>query len=366
MSIILDALKRAQEERKKITQIGFPKLRANSSTGKQKWVFYGVAGGLVCLIFIVLLYPSPKKQAHVQTPVANNPPITAAAPKKVEAEAKIDVKVTPKIEAKTDTQSKTESPVQPAAIASIGQPYHPKKQLETEKKTATYVPKRKTVSKQQMQDSHKAMLPQESKQVVVKKVDDEKIVGLFNEAVEETKNGRFEVAKGLYMSILEEKPDYIEAINNIGVIEMKRGDLKEAMTYFRKCLSFRKDYAKAYNNIGLVLMSQGDKKAAEEYFMKSIEIDKDKVEPYLNISAVMREEKRYDEASKLLESLIGRQVRDASLYLSLALIKDEMGKYSDAIKYYRYYLNTGSNSKERNAVINRLKVLEENQATANR
>jgi len=49
----------------------------------------------------------------------------------------------------------------------------------------------------------------------------------------------------------------------------------------------------------------------------------------------------------------------------MAIIKDEMGKYSDAIKYYRYYLNAGVNSKERNTIVNRLKILEENKATAN-
>jgi len=47
MSIILDALKKAQEERKRITQMAFPKSGTSSSTGKQKWAFYGVAGGLV-------------------------------------------------------------------------------------------------------------------------------------------------------------------------------------------------------------------------------------------------------------------------------------------------------------------------------
>ena len=356
MSIILDALKKAQEERKRITQMAFPKSGTSSSTGKQKWAFYGVAGGLVCLIIAVILYPSPKKQAQMQTP-ASNPPVTATAPRKIETEPNAEVKAIPKKKKKTAIQPKTESPVYPVPTAST----ETKQQPETEKKTAAYVPKRKLPPKPQTQDTQKTSLTQESTQVVVKKVDDEKILCLFNEAVEETKNGRFEVAKDLYKTILEEKPDHIEAINNIGVIEMERGDLKEALTYFRRCLGYKKDYAKAFNNIGLVMMNQGNLNGAEEYFRKSIEIDKNKIEPYLNLTAIMRGEKRYDEASSLLEPLLDRQIRDASLYLSLALIKDETGKYSDAIRYYRYYLNSGGNGKSRNTVINRLKILEENQ-----
>jgi tetratricopeptide (TPR) repeat protein len=362
MSIILDALKKAQDERKKITQMGFSKLSNGKSPGKQKLVFYGVVGGLVCLILVVLLYPTQKKPAQVQTAAVKSQPVTVAAPPKIDAQtpAKVDAP------AKAESPVRIELPASSLAKAVTEQPLQLEKQPETSKKAAAYVPKRKARPMQQLQDSGKTMLPQEDKRVVVRKVDDEKIMNTFNEAIEETKSGRLEIAKGLYLSILEEKPDYIEAINNLGVIAMKQGDLKEALSYFRKCLGYKKDYAKAYNNIGLVMMRDGETRVAEEYFRKSIEMDRNKVEPYVNLAAILRGEKRYDEASNLLESLINRQVRDASLYLSVAIIKDEMERYSDAIKYYRNYLSAGGNREKRSAVIDRLKILEENVATVKR
>ncbi len=353
MSIILDALKKAQEERKKITQIRFPKMGGGKSTKKQNLAFYAVVAGLVCLILVVLFYPVHKKTAQVQTAVPKVQPITIEPPPKVEAAAK--VQPLPKVEAKVESSKKTEVFVKDDTGANI-----PKMQ-----RTAAYVPRKKTVSKLQTPASGKGMLPQEDTGVALRKVDDEKIMNTFNEAVEESKNGRLEVAKGLYMSILQEKPDYVEAINNLGIIAMKQDNMDEALSYFRKCLGYRKDYAKAYNNIGLVLMNKGEKKTAEEYFSKSIEVDRDKIEPYLNLAAIMREEKRYDEASRLLESLVGRQVRNGSVYLSLALIKDEMGRHNDAIQYYRYYLGMGGGREERNKVINRLKTLEESKAAIN-
>ena len=388
MSIILDALKRAQEERKKITQMAFPKLSTTGSIDKKKWAFYGIAGVLVCLILVVVFFPFQKKSKPIQVAAVKVQPVTVAVPPKVEAQAKVEVP--PKVE----TPFKTEIPVQakvevPAKNeTNISVPTYPvsstqdkkvtdfqssqlKKQPETGKKvTAAYVPKQKAMPKQQRQtqvpDTQKTMLLQEDTKIVVKKVDDEKIMNTFNEAVEEAKIGRLEIAKGLYLSILEEKPDYVEALNNLGVIAMKQDNLKEALLNFRKCLGYKKDYAKAYNNIGLVMMKTGDTRVAEEYFRKSIEMDRDKVEPYINLTAILRGEKRYDEASSLLESLVNRPVKDASVYLSLAIIKDEMGKYNDAIKCYRYYLGTRGNREERNIVVNRLKILEENQATANR
>lgn len=53
MSIILDALKKAQEERKKTTKTGFPKTGSGKSSKNQKPAFYIIAGGLVCLITAV-------------------------------------------------------------------------------------------------------------------------------------------------------------------------------------------------------------------------------------------------------------------------------------------------------------------------
>jgi tetratricopeptide (TPR) repeat protein len=369
MSIILDALKRAQEERKKITQTGFPKISAGKTANKQKLAFYIVAGGLVCLILIVLFSPFRKKPAQVQTAAVKSLPVVAT-PVKAESPAKVEPPPA-KIEPAVKTETKTSVPANPSAPpldkkATDTQSPQLKKQPETLQKAAAYVPKRKARPKQQLQDTRETMLPQEDTKVVVRKADDEKIMNAFNEAIEETKNGRLEVAKGLYLGILEEKPDYVEALNNLGVIAMRQDNLDEALSAFRKCLGYKKDYAKAYNNIGLVMMTRGDTRAAEEYFRKSIEMDRDKVEPYLNLAAIMRSEKRYDEASRLLESLIGRQVRDASLYLSLAIIKDETGKYNDAIQYYRYHLGMGGSRGERNNIVNRLKVLEENQATTNR
>ena len=358
MSIILDALKKAQEERKRITQTGFPRISAGKTANRQRLAFYVVAGGLVCLILIVLFFPFRKKPAQVQTAAVKSSPVVVAAPVKTESPAKVEP---PPMKAET----KISVPANPPVKENLQSPQL-KKQPETLQKAAAYVPKRKARPKQQLQDTRETMLPQEDTKVVVRKADDEKIMNAFNEAIEETKNGRLEVAKGLYLGILEEKPDYVEALNNLGVIAMRQDNLDEALSAFRKCLGYKKDYAKAYNNIGLVMMTRGDTKVAEEYFRKSIEMDRDKVEPYLNLAAIMRSEKRYDEASKLLESLVGRQVRDASLYLSLAIIKDETGKYNDAIQYYRYHLGMGGSRGERNNIVNRLKILEEKQATTNR
>ncbi|MEI6152483.1 MAG: hypothetical protein WCQ90_00175, partial [Deltaproteobacteria bacterium] len=104
MSIILDALKRAQEERKKITQMGFPKISTGKTTNKQKWAFYGVAGGLVCLILIVVFFPFQKKPAQVQPAAVKSQPVTVAIPAKVEAQAKVEAP--PKVE----VQAKVEPP----------------------------------------------------------------------------------------------------------------------------------------------------------------------------------------------------------------------------------------------------------------
>jgi Flp pilus assembly protein TadD len=338
MSIILDALRKAQKDRQIQTPPIFPQKSAEKKYDKQKLAFFGISGGLVCLILFFLFFPFQKKPAPIQITAVKNPPVTLATPNPAPP---------PSDKMKTDNQfwKFTQEP-------------------ETVKKIAPKNPEQIIPSKQQAHDTGQ-ILPVKDTKVLINKVDDEGIIDAFNEAVEETAKGRLEVAKALYLGIIKKKPDYIEALNNLGLIAMKQDNLQEALSAFRKCLAYKKDYAKAYNNIGLIMMREGDILVAEEYFRKTIELDSNNIEPYLNLASILRDNKRYDNASDLLEPLINRQVEDASLFLSLAIIKDEMGQYNNAIRYYRAYLNTGGGKEQRNNIINRLKILETNRATKN-
>ncbi len=188
----------------------------------------------------------------------------------------------------------------------------------------------------------------------------------YNNAVLAAEQGGTEQAKKLYLAVLADEPNNIEALNNMGVLAMSEGNTKEAGFYFRRILEYRKDYAKAYNNLGIIAMRDGDKKIAEEYFRKAIEVAPAGVEPYLNLAALLRSEKRLEEAGRVIDVPLRRGLREEQLYLSAALIKDELGQYEEAAKYYRYYLQVSSPKEDRRKVIERLTFLEESKSATGR
>ena len=397
MSVILDALKKAQQERKVISKkisFGFVKRPV-----KPKRTLYIIIAGLLfvlILAFLPILYKTAVKKPQTLV-VKQSLPLKAIQPQQAPAqipekavpeapklptqpaaplEAKLQVVEKPKQTYIPDDSKATETGIptpKPAETRKI------KTERTTENNNAEtakklYAERTKELKKQANRKTAYFMAEREARefnepvantQVIVKRVNDEKIALLYNEALNETNRGNIDGAKKIYMAILVECPNNIEVLNNLGALAMKEGNTREAMFYFRKILEHKKDYEKAYNNIGIIMMREGEFKLAEEHFRKSIELDKDSIEPYLNLSALLRGEKRFEEASRLLEKLLKKGEKDTSVHLSYALIKDEMGQYEDAIKHYRYYLRAGGKHTEKNMVIERLKQLEEDQFRKN-
>jgi Flp pilus assembly protein TadD len=395
MSVILDALKKAQQERKTISKkmsLGFANMPA-----KPKRTIYIAVACLLCFVLIlafspvlyktffnynmpqslVIKQPLPSKsiqqpkQVPVQTPekatsIALKPPTQALIPP--EAKPQIDEK--PKKTVMPEKPKITETGIQTAKPAEAKKTEAEQTTDNNKTKSARrlYAERIKELKKQANLKNTASTVERETRdfnetaensQVIVKRVNDEKITFLYNEALKEANKGNIDEAKKIYITILVERPNHIEVLNNLGALAMKAGNTREAMFYFRKILENKKDYEKAYNNMGLIMMREGEYKLAEEHFRKSIELDKNSIEPYLNLSALLRGEKRFEEASKLLEILLIKGEKNPAVHLSYALIKDEMGQYEDAIKHYRYYLREGGKNAERNMIIERLKQLEE-------
>jgi Tfp pilus assembly protein PilF len=373
MSVILDALKKAQDERKR------PVYRNagsdESPPRRSRWVFYIIVGTVVCAILLVVFLPNLYRMQAPSVPrVAQQketPPPPPAPPKVV---PETPLAKPPEVPGKEAFPKFAVAPTQEARKAEVTAEAGPEKKVRTraprpEMRLAKGEPGKrseadpqKPVSKPEKVDETKAtpVAPGPESTVVVKRVTDDRIMVNYNNAIRAAEQGSHEEAKRLYLAALADQPNNIEALNNLGVLAMSDGNMKEATFYFRRILEYRKDYAKAYNNLGIISMREGDRKIAEEYFRKAIEVAPDGPEPYLNLAALLRAERRLEEAIRVIEAPLKRGFRGAPLYLSAALIKDELGQYEDAVRYYRYYLQAAPQKDDRRRVIERLAFLEEN------
>jgi Flp pilus assembly protein TadD len=295
--------------------------------------------------------PAPAKAAP-QVPPAKQPEVPGKEefPKFVMEPPKSDVTDLPKLD-KRPRQGASGPDMRAAKTKPDGEPQKPAPKPEkAEGPVSPVVP----------------MAPAPDSTVIVQKMTSERITTNYNNALRAAEQGKTEEARKLYMAVLVDQPDNIEALNNLGVLAMRENNTKEALFYFRRILEYRKDYAKAYNNLGIIMLRERETKIAEEYFRKAIEVAPEGIEPYLNLVALMRSEKRLDEANRLLDVLLRKGQRGGQVFLSAALIKDDMGQYDDAIKYYRYYLQTSPQNQDRRKVVERLSFLEESQSAAGR
>ena len=390
MSIIHDALKKAQEQRKQNTT-GVPYSSSLSPEAKKKPRIALIAAVLVFAIAVIAyLYIPAFHRPKVPVPAGQAKP--AASPPKAVAQAKPEQgtdkkEAAPQKEQSLDSGTRrndVKTPLQkdaaavPAAATSEAKPGHKQSGAIKEGPTAPAVPARpgqasitegqqaavKAPGKQKAAAGAYQRVREEPaeespiRRTVARRTEDERINAQYNEALSAMNSGQLREAQRIFLGILARKPDHVESLNNMGVISASRGNKREAITYFKRILEYRANYPKAYNNIGLILMSDGDVQLAEEYFRKAISLEPESLEPYINLCALLRGQKKFQEAAKVLDVPIKRNIKDAMLFLSYAVVKDNLGQSEEAIKYYRQYLGLARPSETRNGVVERLRYLE--------
>jgi Flp pilus assembly protein TadD len=368
MSIIHDALKKAQEERKNKKQdVPYNPLSTQKKPGAK--VYMIIAACVVAGVVIAYLYvPHYQKMKQVAQPVVVpiSPPerpvlVVANVPTKQQQEQKIaavpDSEKIPSATplAKGVSGNEMASPLQNSAKEKKAVDFRasPKKQGRDTEAT----PFRSPSIKQSKGDVQETSVEQQG--IVIRKTEDHAVNSMHNEALKELQSGRIKEAKDIYKQILAKKPNHTEALNNLGVIAMEEDNRAEALFYFKRILEYQKNYPKVYNNIGLIAMKDGDGRLAEEYFRKAISMEPDSVEPYLNLAALLRSGGRFQEAAKLLDVPIRKKIKDPALFLSYAVIKDNLGEYEDAARHYRQYLSSIKNPGSRKDIIERVKYIEE-------
>ncbi len=335
MSIIHDALKKAQEQRKDRPD-GVPFGNTPEAKKKPPYIVIGVVALAAAVVVAYLYIPAfhPKKSSPPGQVAGAKPAAPVAAPAKSAVPA---AQTLPAAKDAPKTVNAASTPAPRVADAWV---------------RSEPVPRRV-----------KAAPPAEEEELIrripARKMGDDSINRQYNEALQLMNSGQLREAQKAFLVILGRKSDHFEALNNMGVISASLGNRKEAVTYFNKVLEYRPNYPKAYNNIGLVMMSDGNSQLAEEYFRKAISMEPESLEPYLNLSALLRAEKKFPEAAKILEKPMGRNVKDPSLYLAYAVVKDNMGHADQAMQYYRQYLSLANPSQARSGVAERLRYLEE-------
>ena len=85
----------------------------------------------------------------------------------------------------------------------------------------------------------------------------DKLLGLAQKGLQLHQAGQLQEAETVYRQILDIKPDFAEAHNNLGIVLQDLGKLDEAVASYLKALAIKPDYAEAHNNLGNALQDLG-------------------------------------------------------------------------------------------------------------
>jgi tetratricopeptide (TPR) repeat protein len=82
-------------------------------------------------------------------------------------------------------------------------------------------------------------------------------------------------ARGYFEKALQIKPDFPECLNNLAVLDMSEGALDLAKERLSKAMSLDPDYADAAFHMGIIAEEQGDNRLAAAYYKKFLALKRD-------------------------------------------------------------------------------------------
>ncbi|MBI2540237.1 MAG: tetratricopeptide repeat protein [Deltaproteobacteria bacterium] len=116
----------------------------------------------------------------------------------------------------------------------------------------------------------------------------------------------YDAAVQEYARVVELKPEFPEAYNNLGVALKKKGDLEKAMVNFNRALELRAGYGEARSNRGWVYVEQKRWREAREDFEQALKSDPQDEGALYGLSQVLKEARDYAGAAQALRSLMVR------------------------------------------------------------
>jgi Flp pilus assembly protein TadD len=150
--------------------------------------------------------------------------------------------------------------------------------------------------------------------------------GLFTEALDHHRAGRFVEAAGLYGRILALSPGRPEVHSNLGAALASIGQHAEAEASYLSAIRLNPDYSGAHNNLGNLLKVMGRLDEAEAAFGRAVALSPDYAEAHSNLGVVLATRDRHADAEAAYRRAIAIKPDFAGAYNNLANLLREIGR----------------------------------------
>jgi Tfp pilus assembly protein PilF len=115
---------------------------------------------------------------------------------------------------------------------------------------------------------------------------------------------------------------------------LQKKNLDEAVTAFESCLKIRPDYSQALVNLGTAYEEKGLPEKAEQEYKKAFDIDANSQASFY-LAKLYAKQKKLEPALDFIQKFLAKNERSAPAHNILGVILNEMGKYPEAIQSFR-------------------------------
>ncbi|HPF78995.1 MAG TPA: tetratricopeptide repeat protein, partial [Alphaproteobacteria bacterium] len=148
--------------------------------------------------------------------------------------------------------------------------------------------------------------------------------------------GRFEEAQAACQKAIEVSPQYAAGYVNLGNALMSQGKLDEAIEVWKKAIDINPRQHHAFINIGNALRDQGKINESEEYCRKAIELSPDNPEALLNLANALRDQGNFSEAEANYKKAIDSRPQYAEAHNNLAIVLIDQIRFDEAATAAKY------------------------------
>jgi Flp pilus assembly protein TadD len=364
MSLIIDALKKAQQLRSKESK-GSPFFRGRSPdrTGPKRWHWFILVSSLFLLILLVgvwklFLTPSPPEPVIkiVKTP----PPLTTVekvSPEPLREEKKPEAIEEPK-PSQPQIQASTPDVAKPEEI-KIPPPKKervliPRKSSPTEKIVRTPQKDEKTDAEAKPSQEKISPPPPPKEEVISKPVFMEQDTGRdrpltieviqhFNSGVTHFQQGEVLRAIQAYQKVIELDPNYIEAYNNLGIIYQEIGKMEDALRAYQKAVQINPRYEKAHNNMGIIFYLKGEDEKAMEAFNKALSINPNHIGSHIHLGTLYKKKGQMEKGIESYQKALTIDPHHGETHYNLGLLYEQVGNRELAVLHYQQFIQSSSN-----------------------
>jgi tetratricopeptide (TPR) repeat protein len=139
------------------------------------------------------------------------------------------------------------------------------------------------------------------------------------------------------------KPDYAEALFNLGVAHQKLNQPNMAIESYEKALVIQHAYPSVHHNLGIIYFQKDQLNSAIKSFEWAVAYSPNYSEAYYNLGAAFQKNRQFGDAKKQFEKAIAINPNYAQAYESLGLLCEIINLPNEALSYFEKALEINPN-----------------------